>query len=439
MGKRILVRVAAGSLLVFLLSAISWTQQQMSSLERGRALEILQVVSAEIKKHYYDPKFHGINWDLAVADARQKIERESSFNMSMSHIAAALASLNDSHTFLIPPQHAYGHDYEFRYQMIGDSCFVTHVRPKSDADAKGVKPGDEILALNSFAVNRDSLWKMHYVFSILRPQPGLRLELKGPSGAQRQVDVNAHVRVERRVTDLTTSEGVFGIIRGEEDEEHLMRARYAEFGDRLLALRVPEFFFSQSEVEHMISRARKHQNLIIDLRGNPGGSVDTLRYLVGGIFDREIKIADRVGRKDKKPEMSKPLHDPFTGKIVVLVDAESASAAELFARIVQLEKRGIVVGDQTSGSVMEAKHYEEKMGTDTVILYGASITESDLIMSDGKSLEHEGVIPDDVVIPSGQDMASGRDPVLAHAAELLGVKITPEEAGKAFPYEWLPE
>jgi hypothetical protein len=184
--------------------------------------------------------------------------------------------------------------------------------------------------------------------------------------------------MERRVTDLTTSEGIFSVIRDAEDEEHLMRARYADFGDQLLVLRVPEFFFSQTEVEHMIGRARKHQNLIIDLRGNPGGSVDTLRYLVGGIFNKEIKIADRVGRKETKPETAKPLHDPYTGKLVVLVDAESASAAELFARILQLEKRGVVIGDQTSGSVMEAKHYEEKLGVDTVVLFGASITESDL-------------------------------------------------------------
>jgi carboxyl-terminal processing protease len=205
-----------------------------------------------------------------------------------------------------------------------------------------------------------------------------------------------------------------------------------------MVLKLPEFYFSGTEISDMIGKARKHQSLIVDLRGNPGGSVDTLRFLVGSMFDKEVKIADRVGRKETKPEMAKP-RNPFQGKVVVLIDAESASAAELFARIIQLEKRGIVIGDHSSGSVMEAREFEEKTGTDTSVYYGASITEWNLVMSDGKSLEHVGVTPDEVVLPSALDLANGRDPVLAHAAETLGVKISAEEAGKAFPYEWPPE
>jgi len=123
----------------------------------------------------------------------------------------------------------------------------------------------------------------------------------------------------------------------------------------------------------------------------------------------------------------------------VLVDSQSSSAAEVFARVVQLEKRGIVIGDRSAGSVMEAKFFNHKMGAQIVVFYGASITESDLIMTDGKSLEHNGVTPDEVVLPSAADLASGRDPVLAYAAGRLGVKLTPEDAGKMFPYEWPKE
>jgi carboxyl-terminal processing protease len=189
----------------------------------------------------------------------------------------------------------------------------------------------------------------------------------------------------------------------------------------------------------MLDKARKHSNLILDLRGNPGGAVESLKWLVGGMFDKEIKISDRVGRKDREPETAKPAHNPYLGRLIVLVDARSASAAELFARVVQLEKRGVVMGDKTEGAVMEARRYDERSGADTVVLYGASITESDLIMSDGKSLEHIGGTPDELILPGADALANKRDPVLAHAVQSLGLNLSSEEAGKAFPYEWPPE
>jgi len=425
---------------LILFPSLGWGQQRtMSSFDRDRAEGILKVIAGDIKKHYYDPKFHGIDWDAKVEEARKNIAKETSFNMAMAHIAAAIDLLDDSHTFLLPPQHAYRLDHGFQYQMIGDRCFVTQVRPKSDAEAKGLKPGDQIFTLNGYNITRDILWKMQYTFTVLRPQPTLRLGVKDPSGATHDALIAAKIRQEKLVKDVTGGGGggdIWDIIREEERDEHLMRARYVEYGDQLMVLKVPAFFFSFSEVEHMVGKARKFPNLIIDLRGNPGGSVETLKYLVGGMFEKEVKIADRVGRKETKPEIAKPMHNPFTGKLIVLTDARSASAAELFARIVQLEKRGVVVGDVSSGSVMESKHYDEQMGSDTVIFYGASITEWDLVMADGKSLEHRGVIPDEILLPGASDLAAGRDPVLARAAAMLGVTVSPEETGKAFPYEW---
>ena len=250
----------------------------------------------------------------------------------------------------------------------------------------------------------------------------------------------AKFRETFHMVDLTNGNNRWDLIRQDENEDHLMRARTSEMGDALMILKLPEFMFTADEIDKLMVKARQHQALIVDLRGNPGGAIDTLKYLVGDIFEDDVKIADRVGRKEMKPEVAKARGGKaFTGKLLVLVDSESASAAELFARIVQLQKRGSVVGDRSSGSVMEAKHYEHHLGTDTIIPYGVSITESDLIMSDGKSLEHKGVTPDEVVLPTAADLANERDPVLSHAAAMLGVKLSPEEAGKIFPFEWPKE
>src|SRR5437016_496914 len=136
-----------------------------------------------------------------------------------------------------------------------------------------------------------------------------------------------------------------------------------------------------------------------------------------------------------KPQLAKTQPNPFAGKLTVLVDSQSASAVELLARTIQLEKRGTVLGDRSAGSAREAKfyNYEFKMERGS---YRAAITDTEMVMPDGQSLERKGVTPDEVLLPQQVDLANGNDPVLAHAAELLGVKLTPDKAGKLFPYQW---
>ena len=104
----------------------------------------------------------------------------------------------------------------------------------------------------------------------------------------------------------------------------------------------------------------------------------------------------------------------------------------------QLEHRGTVLGDRSSGAGMEARTDEESTGGASVSFFAFSITDADLIMSDGKSLEKIGVSPDEVVLPTQNDLAARLDPVLSRAATLAGGTISPDEAGKMFPVEWLP-
>jgi C-terminal processing protease CtpA/Prc len=418
------------------MSVLTHAQQtpQISSFDRDRARAMLDSIANDIRKHYYDPKFHNLDWEAKVRETRQRIDKAQGLNMAFSSIAGALDSLNDSHTFFLPPSRPYKHDFGLQLQMIGDRCLVSRVRPESDADVKGLKPGDEVLAFNGFKPTRQSLWKLEYVYNTLRPQPGVRLIVQSPGEKEKDVDVLASMRPLKNVMGFGD---IFELVREGEDEEHRMRPQTAEFGDEAMILKFPRFFIPDPELDSIMGKAKKHKALIVDLRQNPGGSVETLKYLLSKFFDHEFKIGDRVTRDSSKPMAVKPhSHDYFAGKLVVLIDSNSASAAELFARVIQLEKRGIVIGDHSSGSVMEALHYHYKEGVDTVALYGASITDANIIMTDGNSLEHTGVTPDELLIPSAADIAAGRDPVLAHAAELCGAKLSGEEAGKLFPYEW---
>jgi len=70
-----------------------------------------------------------------------------------------------------------------------------------------------------------------------------------------------------------------------------------------------------------------------------------------------------------------------------------------------------------------------------VYLYGTSVTIADTVMRDGKSIEHIGVSPDQIFLPSPADLVAHRDHVLSFAASLLGVQLTPDQAAKVFVRE----
>jgi len=410
--------------------------KDMNGLERGQVQTMLTQVSKDVTRHYYDPNLHGVDFEAKVKLAHDQINQEKSLNMAMAHVAAVLDSLNDSHTFFIPPHRPYTLDHGWTYQMIGDKCFVTNVQPNGDAGTHGVKPGDQLLAINGYRINRDNSWKIEYAFNVLRPLPQLTITLRNPQGGDRKVLLEAKFRQRRNLRSLDDMNTFQDFWMDEEDWTREQRIRIAEYGDGLIIARVPSFTFDQGEANKLISQARKHKALVLDLRQNPGGYGESLKAMVGGIFDHDVKIADRVGRDSSKPMIAKSDHRPFEGKLIVLIDSNSASASELLARVVQLEKRGTVIGDRTSGSVMEARSYHYQAGLEVATFFGASITDADLIMADGHSLEHNGVTPDELAAPTAADLASGRDPVLARAAEIAGVKLTAEDAGKLFPYKW---
>lgn len=85
---------------------------------------------------------------------------------------------------------------------------------------------------------------------------------------------------------------------------------------------------------------------------------------------------------------------------------------------------------------MQSQGVPMEMGVNSVVPYGRNLTNADVIMTDGKSLEHTGVMPQVKMLLSGADIAAQRDPVLAASLKLLGQSVTPEQAGKLFPYKW---
>jgi C-terminal processing protease CtpA/Prc len=411
---------------------------QTLSYERERGIAMLEVIKSDIKKNYYDPNFHGIDLDARFKAAAEKIKQANSVGQVQAIIAQVLVDFDDSHLFFIAPGKASRTEYGWQMQMVGDKCYVSAVQPKSDAEAQGLAPGDEVYSLDGYEPTRDNLWKMKYFYYSLRPRPVVKLVVVKPDGKRRELEVKSKITEGRVIRGNVESKDFGDFEREAEEAAHLNRHRFYDGIPDLYVWKMPEFNLAEADVDAIMDRARKRKSLILDLRGNPGGYIKTLARLIGNVFDHDVKIGDKKGRKEMKPDVAKTRGGDavFKGQLIVLVDSNSASSAEIFARVVQLEKRGTVLGDRSAGAVMEAIQYPHEVGVDIVAFYGASITMADLTMADGKSLEKVGVTPDEVLLPTASDMAAGRDPVLARAAALAGAKLDAEAAGKLFPVEW---
>ena len=412
--------------------------QAFDRIERERAQTMLSVIKSELKKNYYDPTFRGMDVDARFKAAEEKIKQAATLGQAFGAIAQALLDLNDSHTRFAPPARPVRVDYGWQMQAVGDQCYVVAVKPRSDAEAKGLKPGDLIVSINGFKPTRSELWKVQYFYYTLSPQPGMSLIVQSPGQPPRQLEVMAKVRQEKRVIDLGSTIELNELIRESEDADRLdNRHRFQKMGG-VVVWKMPNFSLVPEDVDKIMNdHIYGHGALILDLRGNPGGYIMTLERLASHFFDREVKIANLKGRKEKKPMLAKKRDgQPFDGRVIILIDSDSASCSEMFARLMQIEKRGKVIGDLSSGKVMQSLFHVMETGVNRVVRYGASITDADVIMTDGKSLEHTGVTPDELLKPTAEDMAATRDPVLARALEIAGVRVDAARAGAMFPIEW---
>jgi C-terminal processing protease CtpA/Prc len=422
---------------------MSGDKQTYTALTNTQVLSMLNQIEQDIKENYYDSSMHGIDLDKKFEEVRGKIAGAHSQDEALLQVAGAVGILHDSHTWFNPPVRPYQVDYGFLMQAIGDSsCYVTEVHPGSDAETKGLKRGDRIMAINGVPIVRQDINVVEYGYRVF-PQSGLHIDIRSPEGTQKSLVLMAKVTVGQKVISRSD---VLNWARSHPSEEEAERffgegnqSQFHAVEKKALFWRLPSFMIDPLELESQANKARSYSFVVLDLRGNPGGRLDALEAFSGVFFDHDIKLGNEKGRKGLKPIVVKGRGKSAIGSsLIVLIDSESSSAAEVFSRLIQLEKRGIVLGDLSSGRVMESEYFIHavSLNQQNVTQYGASVTIRDILMSDGKSIENAGVMPDERILPVPADIAAGDDPVLARAAAIAGLQMSSQEAGKLFPFKW---
>ena len=386
--------------------------------ERSRAHVVLEVLASDVEKNFYDPTLKGLNWKSLVADADKKIDAAQSVSEMYVAIFGLINKLDDSHTLIFPPARAVNIKFGFNAKPFGDKVLVYEITKNGHAKEAGLQLGDELLLVNGFKVNRQSYHKIVFYLRLLKPADALDIVYRRGNGEPQKLRLQSQVDERPLQIDLTDPANFWRFIRESENYEEDNRAQWKKFDD-VGYIRLKQFVYNElDEGEHLLRRLDKPKALIFDLRGNGGGAERGLLDLAGYLEPEPVVMCDVVSRKKTEQLKIKPHSPHFPVPLVILLDSESASASEMFARHFQHEKRAVVVGDVSEGAVNEAVYFNHRQGADILIFYGIEMAVGKVVFPGDEILEKRGVLPDEMCLPTADDLRDGKDPCLDKALSI---------------------
>jgi carboxyl-terminal processing protease len=172
-----------------------------------------------------------------------------------------------------------------------------------------------------------------------------------------------------------------------------------------------------------IEDMKKTPGLVIDLRNNPGGSAQAVNMMLEKFFPERTELGQVLTRSGKPVSLFFGMieiiklkrvvdgeKDAYRAPVVILVNAGSASASELFAGTMQAAGRAEVLGQRSCGCLLGFLGYARVPGGGEL-----AYSEVGFVLGNGKRIEGEGVVPDDPVPLSLADLRASRDRTLEEA------------------------
>jgi carboxyl-terminal processing protease len=419
---------------VFCVGVASWTARIVAADTENRLspkdrVEVFETVWKDVRDTYYDPEFHGVNWQQVHDRYRPQLDQVKTDDEFYVFLNRMTGELQDAHTRVSSPQQW---ENRIKQQGVGvglaadefnGKVVITSVTPDSNAAHAGLMPGMEVVSVDGRPVEdavKSSAAKVSFISSErithLRTIGGI---FSGPPATnvslvlRRADETEFTVTLARQVLSLPPD----------------VRSHTLASGDDYI-----RFDGFQPVVEKQFKEAlagfHGAHGLIVDLRSNGGGNSHALAIVARELLGPKVAFLKTMTRKDvteaeAAPENKNHMRDfktagdgdrQFAGPVVILTATRTASASELFAASLQELGRARVVGTQTCGCAIGISNNQKLKG-------GAVLEVSQVLWftPKGRKIEGDGVIPDVVAFPTVSDLQQNRDVVLDAAEKLLQV------------------
>lgn len=333
---------------------------------------------------------------------KKKVDRQKMF---YGAIKGMVASVEDPYTFFLTPEEnkQAKFDLEGKLEGIGAQLGLKDERivviaplKDSPADKAGIKAGDFINKVDEVSTSN---WTLSQAVSKIRGPKGTKVKLTIERGGK-ESDILI-IRDQIIINSVVLS-----------FEKNIAIITVTQFGENT------NFEWDKAVLQVTKKWENKEiKGLVLDLRGNPGGYLESSVYLASDFFPsgklivkqesttygNQDYISDREGRLQTIP-------------LAVLIDKGSASASEILSGALRDHKRGVLIGEKSfgKGSVQEALDLDKGAGL--------HITIAKWILPGGDWINGKGITPQYIVenkIKEGNTLTPDTDLQLQKAIEIL--------------------
>jgi carboxyl-terminal processing protease len=408
----------------------------MTAIPLNIRQNVFEKVCRLVEKKHFNPGLNGASWPALVESRQARILEAETIERYETEVQDLLAELKTSHTGFfhkslrkVPARFSINATFQ-RVSLNGNTQWMFQdVHEGGAAHAAGLEPGDILIELNGEEIlpPRAPIFRVGEAANVVVQRRNgertpVRIDVPAPKSKKRPINQPRPVAWSKLpgeigLIKITMFTGAVGI-----DLAH--------------------------DINHAVADLRNCNRLIVDLRGNTGGGIGGLRlmsYLTpdkrpvgysltkkraakgyrredltrfGRIPSRKIALLGlllRYGLIDKSivlvTEGLGP--QPFHGRVVILVNQHSASAAEMLAAFAKENQLATIVGTRTPGRLLSGGAFKAGHG------FILGLPTAGYLTWQGTMLEGKGVEPEHPVELSYEALREGRDTQMEKAIEVV--------------------
>jgi carboxyl-terminal processing protease len=393
----------------------------LTPAERQLNVNAFEYIWKAVRDKHWDPKLGGLNWQAVHDELLPKIEKAATMDKAREVMLSMLERLKQTHFNIVAadvykemetPGSREGNP-GIDVRVVDNKALVVSVDPGSPAAVRGVKPGWQILRVDG----KDVL-------------PGIRKIQEGFSKST-LLDIMLTRSITSRLYGKAGKAVTLDLLDGSDQSVGIELDRAKPRGVMAtLGYLPPMYFWAEGrkvrpdvgyvrfnlffEPQNLIDTLQETvkscadcRGFVIDLRGNPGGIGGLAMGVAGWFIEKpDQQLGTMFLRDNKMNFVVFPRPEAFRGPLAILVDGCSGSTSEIFAGGMKDLRRGRIFGTRTAGAALPSVF--EKLPNNDGFQYAIA----NYMSQGGKPLEGIGVIPDEEVRLTRQQLLAGQDPVL---------------------------